>query len=239
VGADEMVGRSESGRSDCKSVRERYGTSALLPPSQPQLRRARQLAFWLWAPAALCLCASLLVGHWVTLPVPAPDAPDLVAGLAELRTEHGDRDAWMAVHVLYAACSCSRRVVDHLVDDPRPDGVRDKILLVGSTPEIEQRLASSTATIIRTTPTELAEHYEIESAPMLVVVDPAGVVRYRGGYTERKQSLAIQDIAIIERLRDDDTVGELPLYGCAVSKRLQNLLDPLGLRARALAAAQE
>lgn len=210
----------------------------MVPSPHPLRRRAQQLLFWLWVPAALALGGSLLAPHWATLPMPADDDVTFVAGLAELRTAD-DHDKWMVVHVLFAACTCSGRVVDHLVDDPRPVGVSDKVLLVGTTPAIEQRLASSTLTIVRTTPDELADRYEIEGAPMLVVIDPTGAVRYRGGYTERKQSLAIQDVAIIERLRADDVVGTLPLFGCAVSKELRELLDPFGLRTSPFAEPQE
>lgn len=193
-------------------------------------RRVGKLLFWLWVPAALLVGASLLAAHWITLPTPARDDERLLAALAELRVP-GERDDWMVVHVLYAACKCSGRVVDHLVEEPRPTGIADKVLLVGSVPEIDQRLAASPLTVVHTTAAELAERYDIEGAPLLLVVDPTGALRYRGGYTERKQSLAIQDIAILERLRTEGDVAALPLFGCAVSKRLRELLDPLGLRA--------
>jgi hypothetical protein len=183
----------------------------VLPRSQRLLRRAQQTLFWLWVPTGLVLGASLLAPHWTTLPMPAQDDADLVAALERLRTP-GDEDAWMAVHVLYAACSCSGRVVDHLARAPRPQDLVDKVLLV------------------RTTPDELAERFAIEGAPMLLVVDPKGVIRYRGGYTERKQSFAIHDLDIIARLRADDVVATLPLFGCAVSDELRALLDPFRSR---------
>jgi hypothetical protein len=201
----------------------------VLPRSQRLLRRAQQTLFWLWVPTGLVLGASLLAPHWTTLPMPAQDDADLVAALERLRTP-GDEDAWMAVHVLYAACSCSGRVVDHLARAPRPQDLVDKVLLVGTTPAIEARLSESSMTIVRTTPDELAERFAIEGAPMLLVVDPKGVIRYRGGYTERKQSFAIHDLDIIARLRADDVVATLPLFGCAVSDELRALLDPFRSR---------
>jgi len=54
-----------------------------------------------------------------------------------------------------------------------------------------------------------------------------------GGYTERKQGFDIQDVSIVERLRNEKSVAELPLFGCAVSRSLQALLDPLGIKYRA------
>jgi hypothetical protein len=101
-----------------------------------------RVVFWLWVPAALFVGASLLAAHWVALPTPARDDERLLAAVADMRS-HEERDAWLVVHVLYAACTCSGRVVDHLVDDPRPAGVVDKVLLVGTVPAIDERLAST------------------------------------------------------------------------------------------------
>jgi hypothetical protein len=68
---------------------------------------------------------------------------------------------------------------------------------------------------------------------MFAVMDPSGGLRYLGGYTERKQGLMIEDVTIVERLRSERPVVELPLFGCAVSRSLQAMLDPLGIRYRA------
>jgi hypothetical protein len=202
------------------------------PPSSGLSARIGRVVFWLWVPVALFVGASLLAAHWVALPTPERDDERLLAALAQLHA-HEERESWLVVHVLYAACACSGRVVDHLVDDPRPSGVVDKVLLVGTVPAIEERLANASFEIVRVTPRELDETYAIEGAPLLLVVDPDGVLRYRGGYTERKQSLAIRDVEIVERLVADGDVPALPLFGCAVSRRLRDVLDPLGLRSRA------
>lgn len=192
-------------------------------------RRLGQLLFWAWIPAASIVGASLMSAHWTTLPTPAADDDRLVGALAELRSAD-ERDDWMVVHVLYAACSCSGRVVDHLLADPRPAGLAEKILWVGSVPELDARVQAGPMPVVRLEPEELGERFAIEGAPLLLVVDPFGVVRYHGGYTDRKQSLAIHDVEIIERLRGRDDVATLPLFGCAVSDRLRDLLDPFGLR---------
>lgn len=188
-----------------------------------------QLAFWAWAPVALAIGTTLMATHWRTLPMPAADDARLLGALAQLR-EDDEAERWLVVHVLYAACRCSRNVVDHLVDAPRPVGLAERILLVGATPELDAKLASSPIPVVRVRPEELAERYAIEAAPLLLVVDPAGTLRYRGGYSERKQAEALQDVAIIESLRGDGEVAALPLFGCAVSDELRRMLDPLGLR---------
>ncbi|HWB73494.1 MAG TPA: hypothetical protein VG755_01035 [Nannocystaceae bacterium] len=188
-----------------------------------------QLAFWVWVPLALAIGTTLMATHWRTLPMPAADDARLLAALAELRNDD-DRERWLVVHVLYAACRCSRRVIDHLVDGPRPAGLAERILLIGATPELDAKLADTPIPVVRVQPEELAERFAIEAAPLLLVVDPAGALRYRGGYSERKQSEALHDVAIIEGLRGDAEVSALPLFGCAVSDQLRRVLDPLGLR---------
>ena len=82
-------------------------------------------------------------------------------------------------------------------------------------------------------PPELAARYGLEAAPVFVVADPEGELRYVGGYTTRKQGLDNRDLAIITELRAGHDQRELPLFGCAVSRSLQQLLDPLGLRGTA------
>lgn len=193
---------------------------------------ARQLGrglFWAWIPLALVLGSTLLAAHEATLPVPDERDARLLAELADMRHE-GDEQRWLAVHVLYAACRCSGDVVRHLARDPRPPGIAERILLVGSTPEIEQRIAASGIEVIRTSPDELAERYAIEAAPLLLVADPEGTMRYRGGYTDRKRSGDLHDTQIIEQLRTAGDATALPLFGCAVSDELRALLDPLGVR---------
>jgi hypothetical protein len=185
--------------------------------------------FWVWVPLATLLGASLMATHWYTLPLPDPQDPQTLAALARLRGD-GDAQRWLVVHVLYASCRCSGAVVQHLVDTPRPRELAERILLVGSEPGVDAMLAGSALAVVRVSPDELAHDYGIAAAPMLLVVDPDGRLRYRGGYTDRKQGADIRDLEIIERLRAQDTVPPLPMFGCAVSEQLRALLDPLGVR---------
>ena len=200
-----------------------------MPVRSPTLRRLARLGFWAWLPLAVALGSSLLAGHAASLPLPDDGDTRLLGELERMRDDD-ERGQWLAVHVLYAACRCSRDVVDHLLDDARPEGLAERILMVGSTPEIERRLAGSAIEVIRVQPQELAERYAIEAAPLLLVVDPDGRLRYRGGYAERKQASQLHDIEIIARLREHGEAASLPLFGCPVSDALRAVLDPLGLR---------
>lgn len=192
-------------------------------------RRLARAVFWLWVPVALLVGASLLATHWYKLPLPDRHDERLLASLAALRTTE-EQQEWMVVHVMYASCKCSREVVRHLVEGPRPAGIAERVVLVGSAPEVDALLAASSFTVIRVSPRQLADRFAIEAAPLLLVVDPQGVLRYRGGYSERKQATDLRDVEIIVGLLADGEVPTLPLFGCAVSEQLRGLLDPFGLR---------
>jgi hypothetical protein len=79
---------------------------------------------------------------------------------------------------------------------------------------------------------ELAQRFHIESVPLLVIVDPTGVLRYVGGYTLRQQGLDYQDLEILAQLRQNRATHSLPIYGCAVSRQLKSYLDPIGIKYR-------
>lgn len=186
-------------------------------------------AFWLMIPSLVVVVATMMVGHWVTLPKPAADDQHLRQALSELRNP-GEQNQWVGVHVLYSDCGCSGRVLEHIFSSERPAGFAEKILLVGHHEEFEAgaRKAGLDVTVLKAR--ELKERFGLESAPLFIVLDPAGALRYVGGYTERKRGLAIRDLEIVSELRAGGESYELPLFGCAVSQRLQEILDPLGIK---------
>lgn len=191
------------------------------------VRVGARLLLGAWAALAFVVGASLMAAHAYTLPKPAVADDAFVGAIDSLRER--DETGWVAVHVLYAECRCSQRIFDHLLASTRPPGVKEKVLLVGEAEDFAARARARGIAVVSVTPRELAEHYRIESAPLLLVVDPDGAVRYAGGYTERKQGPEIEDIALIERVLREETTTPLPLFGCAVSERLRAILDPLGI----------
>lgn len=190
------------------------------------LRRAARAALWLWAPSCLVGVACLMVAHWVTLPVPETHDSRLVKGLGALHHTPG----WMAVHVLYAECPCSRRLVHHLLERGALPDVEETIVLVGDDGSLAADAPARGFAVEVVTEVELARRFGVESAPLFAVVDPEGTVRYAGGYTRRKQGSDVHDVEIVAALRRGDGAAELPLFGCAVSRELQRTLDPLNLK---------
>ncbi len=194
-------------------------------PSRPTLLGSLlpRVALAGWFGVMLAVGATLLAKHLVALPAPARSA-HLAGGLVALRPVDA-RSPWLAVHVLYAGCRCSQRIVDHLLGDTRPAGWSEVVAWVGAAPPPAELARRFTVRIL--TRAQLAT-FGIEAAPLLVAIDPAGQVRYAGGYTTRKQGPVIEDGAILDELRSSPaprTPEALPVFGCAVSDRLKDHLS--------------
>lgn len=200
---------------------------AVIAPSI--LRKVAPLGLVAWAGLALVGTSTLMASHLYTLPQPELADPKLRERVAALRTNVAP-DQWHAIHVLYAACRCSQRIFDHLFDAPRPAGFHETVLLVGDDDAAVARANAAGFEVVGVTPTQLAQEFHIEAAPLLMVSDPAGRIVYAGGYSERKQGYEALDREVMEGLRDGAAPSTLPLFGCGVSKQLQSALDPLGLK---------
>lgn len=187
-----------------------------------------------WFAGMSLIAASLMVGHWITLPHPETNdqqwASQLVDAKLELEASSHDGEKWTALHFLYGDCACSRRILKLVAKQaPNPDA-NERIVLIGEAPELAAQAVEQGYGLDQVTPQQLMEKYGIESAPFLVVMDPQGTPKYAGGYTSRKQGLDAQHDDIIAQLIAGEDVESLPLYGCAVSKRLKTIVDPLGLK---------
>ena len=205
-----------------------------------------------WAALMTLVVSSLMVGHWISLPHPAAGMQlDSLARTAKVSAEttpasecslsmstpkldvpeltEGESRAFHAFHILYGNCPCSRRVLDRLVKRHAIEAVAEHIVLIGEDPEHQAKAIALGYDVRIVTPTQLKSEYGIEAAPLLIVSDESGRIFYSGGYTERKQGLAIQDQVIIQRVLSGEHVEHLPLYGCAVSQGLKAIIDPLGL----------
>ncbi len=175
-----------------------------------------------WLVGMLLVGAALLAKHVVALPVPSAD-DQLARSAASLRAA-SDRGQWLAIHVLYAECRCSQRIVHHLVSSARPAGVHELVLWVGNhapASELTNRLRVRSVTA-----SQLAQ-MGISAAPLLILLDPEDHLRYVGGYSERKQGPQIDDLRILASARQGRAVAAHPLFGCAVSERLKQQLTLL------------
>lgn len=180
-----------------------------------------------WAVGMTCIVACLMVSHWVALPRPAVGSE---VPLTRPLANGTDPAPYRVLHFLYADCPCSQRVLNHVLDrDPVP-GVTERIVLISETDVITGAIRTCGYEADAVTPEELPERYGVESAPLMVIADRHGIVRYSGGYTSRKQGPDIQDVALITSVRDGKPTESFPVYGCAVSDTLKRLVDPLGIK---------
>lgn len=168
-----------------------------------------------------------MVGHWVTLPVPAIEDSDWSAHLA---LNESDADGLNAFHFLYSDCPCSMRILDDLLKHPSHDSVNETIVVIGDNHRIAESAASLGYRIRYTTTEKLRTDFGVEAAPLLVVIANSNEPKYVGGYTARKQGLAPQHREIISKCYLRENVASLPLYGCAVSSGLKDVVDPMRLK---------
>ena len=170
--------------------------------------------------------ATLLASHLLALPSPEPIDPRLNAAIAALPTS---ADHWRALHFVYEECKCSQRVVARLLERGAMSDVAERIVFVGKGDAIGASATARGFQFESVSNEALRDQYGVEGAPLLVISDPQGHVRYVGGYTEHKQDGVVKDLELMTRVRSGEVVSPLPLFGCAVSEQLQKKIDPLGI----------
>jgi hypothetical protein len=192
-------------------------------------RRTARGALCLWGLLAFVVTGSLASAHEYTLPHPERSDPQLNAALAAQRTP-ADAGRFSVTHVMYAACSCSQSIIDHLEQRGARKDVAEHVVLVGQDAELAGRIVRAGYRLENIEPAALKQRYGLEAAPVLIIADARGQIAYMGGYTTQKQGLDIRDTALVDELLAGKHTNELPLLGCAVSRALQRVLDPFGLK---------
>lgn len=191
------------------------------------LKYASLLVLAIWAGLLSIVVSSLMAGHWVTLP--HPEAGERLAMDVQLDGT-GDATSIATFHFLYGDCPCSRRVLSHVIRRKAIDHANERIVLIGEDPQQQLAALNAGFEVDLVKPDALMERYGVESAPLLVVTRADGTILYSGGYTKRKQGLDYRDTEVISNALVGKVLDGLPPYGCAVSERLQNIIDPLSLK---------
>ena len=188
-----------------------------------------RVALALWVPGVSLVLVTQMIPHWVPLPAPSLAAQRPARALASLLDAQG-RAGWQRVHVLYADCGCSQRVLEDLLERAHGAASSDFLLLVGEADDQAARARAAGLPHARVTPAALEARFGLVAAPLLLVLDPERRLVYSGGHTDRKRGLDLRYEAISDRLEAGESVESLPAFGCAVSRELQQRLDPLGLK---------
>ncbi|MEO0649098.1 MAG: hypothetical protein AAFZ65_00290 [Planctomycetota bacterium] len=197
-------------------------------PRRPR-RLAARLALALWVPGVSAILATQMVPHWVPLPAPSRAAERPASALGALLDQHA-AEGWQRVHVLYADCGCSARVLDDLLANPADGPREDFVLLVGDAVDDAERTRAAGLPFEVVDAEQLERRFGIVAAPLLLIFDPARQLVYSGGHTDRKRGFALRSESLLEQLKAGEAPADLPAFGCAVSRELQAQLDPLGLK---------
>jgi len=195
--------------------------------SRVPAKAARQI--WQIAVFTGSAILSLVVGGLLLAShMPFQANPDGLSYLArEVGTANG---SWQAIHLLSTTCSCSHGVAEHLIERGPISNLKEQVVLAGNDPLLAHRLTAAGFPVHVMNPETVAERYHIAGAPWLVFVSPGGDVRYQGGYTPAHARSDYQDQQIWAELASGRNAEPLPVLGCALGKRLQRKLDPLGIK---------
>jgi hypothetical protein len=178
-----------------------------------------------WIIVTLIGFAALSVRHMASLPEPGDEA---LLSRAMLTLRRGSSENFL-VHVIYGECSCSRALFAHLIARRPFRDAEEVVLFVGTDPVKQKSARRAGFAFTTVSAQELASRFELEAAPVFIVFDSAGRLRYAGGYYAHPSTITPLDERIYSQLAAGAKVEPLPVFGCAVSSRLQKSLDPLGL----------
>jgi hypothetical protein len=185
-----------------------------------------------WGVVVVVVGAYQLAAHASSLPVPR-DSTRLSRALLALGAAGSPsataRDA-VVVHFLGADCGCSRDVVRSLARRRPIADTQEFVFVVGDAGEARALLEGRGYHIEQLDERDATRRFDVQAVPLLVVATPSDGVRYIGGYTARKRDGAILTTSIVAQVLADTTPNALPVLGCAVSRRLRQQLDPLGVR---------
>lgn len=153
------------------------------------------------------------------------------SGSAKLVADLIPGNIWRAVHILSGACQCSEDVAHHLLQrGPLPD-VKEEVLLAGSNEPLMARLRARGFQTLAVSGDDLAQRYGLAGAPRLLLMSPSGLVVYQGGYAaDVGARTGYQDVSLLQQVRRGATPEPLPVFGCALTRQLQHLTDPLALK---------
>jgi hypothetical protein len=124
---------------------------------------------------------------------------------------------WHAVYILGSDCSCSRRLVKHLCARDRRPGIDEQIISVDKDGAADPDLRVAGFPAERWQAARVRDVYGALSAPLLVIVDPFGEIRYSGGVSRRSDFRdGFHELEIWSAIQAGREVARYPVYGCAL-----------------------
>jgi hypothetical protein len=124
---------------------------------------------------------------------------------------------WQLVYILGAGCSCSTQVAEHLAKRQKLAGLEEKVVTVGETGGAVRQLARLGWDVHPKSAEEVRYLYGARAAPLLVVIDPDGQIRYAGGLARSSGAReGYQEVWIARRIQTGRAIPALPAFGCAL-----------------------
>jgi len=176
-----------------------------------------------WAIVLIIGIASLSVRHLAALPKPTNN-PFLIRAILKYRRNPATA---FLVHVIDAQCSCSSGLLTHLLTRRPFANQEELILFVGTDQAKQQLIRKSNFEYQSVSSSQLVDRFGLEAAPILLIFDRDGKLRYAGGYYDRPAAVDPLDVTIYKALSAGAPVEGLPVFGCAISPRLQKAISPL------------
>jgi hypothetical protein len=131
-----------------------------------------------WAVLGLLGISPLGVSHMAAMPEPAGEARLARAALA-LRK---DTARPFHLHVIYERCSCTRRLLAHLMQRRAFADVEETVLFVGESEALGEAVERAGFGFTTLAPDDLQPRFGLEAAPVLLAFDRSGKLQYAGGY---------------------------------------------------------
>ena len=178
-----------------------------------------------WAAAVLVALSSLALPHMAPMTGASREARTIRALLALPHDARHD----LVVHVIAAHCSCTERLFEHLVKRGAFADADEVLLFVGEDAAKQAAATRAGFRYVNVDAEALATRFLLESATVMFAFDANGALRYAGGYFNHPSARSALDERIREQVRHGAAPEPLPVYGCAVSSRLRESVDPLGI----------
>lgn len=200
--------------------------------SMPRIIGKIALASW----AVILVVALIIGGAWHYAVLPGPTVGELAAFPPPAATNQ-----WRLIHILSAECGCSASVAKYLANRRVDADASEEVWMLGESGTLAAQLSRAGFQLTAASAEALEKEFKIAGAPWLLVVNPGGRIVYSGGYARQNPATVghLEDLALLRQLRAGAQPPPLPAFGCGVSRRVQQSLDPLGLKYSAQLPTEE
>jgi len=138
---------------------------------------------------------------------------------------------WQAMHVLAHPCECSADVGIHLINRGRDKRLTSEtVIFIGKDESQRQKFEAAGFRYLEMTGEEVVRTTGVEAAPSMTLLSDASEVAYVGGYYQHRSRTEALDGPIIAKAIAGVRTDSLPTFGCAISKRMKEATDPLGMK---------